>query len=218
MKIRSLPLYRRYPENALNFPLSLVFLVCLLSGCISTRATKIYQNSETGISLEKSGNWNAIFDSRSGAIYLITKKGIWQNGTARVEIFAGSCPDDSIKGSNSQQTPPQILRQDIKRLGTLYNLEEVNIIQEPKKVTVEGKDYEFTQAIVSVPTMSMPANSNRIQVGEPDPSKSQIIELFVISNSEDTILAFIYKGNNEGLNAQAESIIKSIKRKCPTPT
>jgi hypothetical protein len=189
-----------------------LLIVYLISGCTPAESKQLYENSENGISLEKPENWDLAFNKRNGFIVLEAENGILDKASARIEIFAGTCPPNSANADTSQNSPHEILERDIHRIGILYDLNSVTVVQEP--IRVETKDYEVTKAVIAIPTMSMLGDSARNQVGDPGPDVLQTIDLFVITDSNNTIMAYIYKGNSNVLNTEAQEIVDSIQRNC----
>lgn len=120
------------PRNTL-FILFLIFIT--LSSCKGGSGVQVYRNSETGIRINKPDNWKVSFNERNGLIAITAKEGFWKHDSARIEIFAGTCPI-SPATSDSFSTPlNELLQQDIERIGKLYNQESVSIQQEPIKIS-----------------------------------------------------------------------------------
>lgn len=173
---------------------------------------RVYKNSETGTRINKPDNWKVSFNERNGLIVITAKEGFWKHDSARIEIFAGTCPI-SPATSDSFSTPlNELLQQDIERIGKLYNQESVSILQEPIKI--DNAVYEVEKAIISIPTMSMFDDSARIQVGDPKPDKAQTIVLYAFRDSKRSVLAYMYTGNSETLNIQAKDIVESVRWAC----
>lgn len=141
----------------LGFLLALLSVTYLMSGCSSATSKELYENSEFGISLEKPGNWRLEFYERSGSIVLESERGFLNKDSARIEIYGYACVPTLF------HNPNEALESNIERIRTLYNLDSVTIVQEPS--TVETGDNEITKAIITIPTMSLPEDSAKNQVG-----------------------------------------------------
>jgi hypothetical protein len=196
----------------LNFLITLLLVAYLISGCNSTSSKQFYENSESGISLAKPKNWDLGYSERNGMIVLVAENGIWDKDSARIEIQGPAC----LPKTSSFNSPKEELEWNIYRIGMLYYLDSVTIIQEPTKV--KTGDYEVTKAVIAIPTMSMLDDSARNQVGDPGPDIFQAIDMFAITGGDNTIMAYVYKGNSEALNAEAQEIVDSIQLTCsPEP-
>jgi hypothetical protein len=64
--------------------------------------------------------------------------------------------------------------------------------------------------------MSLPEDSVENQVGDRGPDIFQTIEMFAISDRDKFILVYLYEGNSEEINAEAEEIITGIQLICST--
>jgi len=197
--------------HQLNFLITMLLVIHLASGCSSTSSKRLYENPESGISLEKPGNWDLAFYERSGTIVLEPENGIANQGSARIEIYGNACVDTTFN------TPEEYIEANIDRIRILYDLDSVTIVQEP--IQVEIGDYKVTKAIITIPTMSLPEDSVENQVGDRGPNISQTVEMFAIGNGDrNSIMVQLYKGNSEELNAEAEEIVDSIQLNCsPEP-
>jgi hypothetical protein len=169
---------------------------------------ELYTNPKTDISLEKPDNWNLEYIERNGMIVLETKN--WNRGkvSARVEIQGPACTLDSGGFNNSKEE----IEWNIDRIRILYGLNSVAMVQKPSNTEIG--EYEVTKAVIVIPTMSMLNDLNRNQVGDSDPNISQTIALSAITYNDNTLMAYIYKGNDEVLNAQAQEIVDSIRITC----
>lgn len=197
-------LYRRLSEVVQIF----LFLVAsLVSGCGPVSSEQLYLVSEAGISIEKPMNWRVGYFERSGLTVVESKKNLWQNASARIEIYGNACQPSSWA---NQPTNP--LEFNIERIRNLYNLESVKVIQESTRV--ETVDYEVTKAVIAIPSEAMAGDMSRLLVGDPDPDTQQMIHLFVISDQLHSIMAYLYEGENEDLNAKAQDIIESVQFIC----
>ena len=185
-----------------------LLLVVLISSCIPTWSQQQYENPKSGIKLTMPRNWDVMFYERSGVIALETKRRIGNNDSAYIEIHGNACIATPSWFKNSHEE----IRLNIERIRILYDLDSVTIIQEPTKIETDGK--EVMKAVITVPTMSLPENTARNQFGYQDPNLFQTIELFAIGDKGHFIMAYIYKGSSNELNAQAEKIIASIRLIC----
>lgn len=88
--------------------------------------------------------------------------------------------------------------------GMRFNLDSVTVIQEP--TIIESKEYEIATA-----TILIPEDSAGIQVGDQEPDMVQTVELLVIRCPNNFAMIYIYKGNSEQLNAEAEAIVDQLK-------
>ncbi len=182
--------------------LSVTFLV---SGCSSTTSKEIYENSEFGISLEKPSNWSLQSDERSRSIVLEAETGIWNKDSILIVI-------QGIAVSPLPYDSKQELEANIDRLRMVYNLDSVTVIQE--SAIVEDEVYEMATATILIPTMSIPEDSTANQVGVQDPDMFQTVDMRTIRCPDNFALIYIYKGNSEQLNAEAEAIVDSIQLTC----
>lgn len=193
--------------HQLNFLITMLLAIHLASGCSSTSSKQLYENPESGIRLERPGNWDLAFYERSGTIVLEPENGIANKGSARIEIHGSAC------GHPFFITPEEDIEANIDRIRILYNLSSVTIVQEPIKV--ETGDYEVTKAIITIPTMSLPEDSVENQVGGRGPNVFQPIDMFEIRDRDNNfIMVYVYKGNSDELNAEADEIVDSIQLTC----
>jgi len=194
--------------NPLNSPITLLLMVYLISGCNPTTSKQLYENPISGISLEKPDNWDLAYYERSGRIVLEAETGFWHKDSAHIEIQGSACLSHPVTTNSSYQR----LEHDIERIRDLYRLDTITIVQQP--TIVESGENEVTKAVVSIPTMSLPEDSVANQVGDRGPDLYQTIDIFAIRGINTFLMAYIYKGKNEILNAQAQEIIDSIQRTC----
>lgn len=191
----------------LGFLFALLSVIYTVSGCSSTTSQELYENSEFGISLEKPDNWRLEFYKRSGSIVLETENGVWHKDSARIEIYGYACVPTLFHNLD------EALESNIERIRTLYNLDSVTIVQEP--IQGETGDNEVTKAIITIPTMSLPEDSAKNQVGDRRPDTFQTIEMFAIRDRNNhSIMVYVYQGNSEELNAEAVAIVDSIQLTC----
>jgi len=194
----------------LHFQIALFLLLCMAAGCSSTRPKQLYENSESGISLEKPENWDVAYYERSGVIVLEAEEGSGNKDSARIEIHGSACIPTPAWFDGSQKE----IESNIERISTLHNLDSVTIIQEPTEVELEH--HGAIKAIIAIPTMSLPEDSVENQVGDRGPDIFQTIEMFAISDRDKFILVYLYEGNSEEINAEAEEIITGIQLICST--
>jgi hypothetical protein len=196
----------------LNFLIIMLLVAHLASGCVSPPSMQLYENPESGISLEKPENWDLAFYERSGVIVLEAENGSGNKDSARIEIHGSAC----VPAPTWFNGPDEEIEANIDRIRDLYYLgSALTIVQEP--VRVETGDYEVTKAIIMIPTMSLSEDDVINQVGARGPDIFQIIEMFAIINSNNNfIMVYVYKGNSEELNAEAQEIVDSIQLTCLT--
>ena len=193
----------------LSWPIIMFLVAHLASGCVSPPPKQLDETSKFGISLEKPKNWSLETNERNGSIVLEVKNEGVNTDSARIEIVGNACvPTPSwFKGLDEE------IELNIDRIGNLYNLDSVTRLQEP--IVVETGNYEVAKAIIAIPTISMLGDPVRNKVGGQDPNVLQTIELFAIKNSNTNfVMAYIYKGNSEEFNAEAEKIVDSIQLTC----
>ncbi|HIE56493.1 MAG TPA: hypothetical protein EYP90_15215 [Chromatiaceae bacterium] len=191
----------------LGFLFAMLSVIYLVSGCSPTSSKQLYENSEFGISLEKPENWSVEFYERNRSIVLESETGIWNKDSVLIAI-------KGIAISPLPYVSEQELEVNIDRIRTLYNLDSVTIIQEP--TIIESEKYEMATATILIPTMSIPEDSTGNQVGMQAPDIFQTVELRAIRCPNNFAMVYIYKGNSEQLNAEAESIVDSIELTCST--
>ena len=187
-------------------------VVNLISGCAQVNTKQFYENKEFGIKLEKPENWDATLDERSGTLVINTKTEILSTDSARMELHGGSCPPDPSNSQKNPDTSLVILDHEINRIGKLYKQDLISIVQKP--INIENKGTDISKATITIPTIAMQDDLNRIQVGRPESDRFQTIDLFVIRDDKFTFIAEVYKGNNDVLNTQAQEIINSIVGYC----
>jgi hypothetical protein len=145
--------------------------------------------------------------SRSGTIVLESGNENKQDGSARVEIGGSACFDQL------PSTPEEQMKLHIDSVRVLYNLPSLTVVQEPTQIEIGG--YRTINAIIKVPTMALSKDAVENQVGVQSPEIFQTIVMFVMEdNNHNVAMAFIYKGSNEVLNAQAQEIVDSIRITC----
>lgn len=156
----------------------LLSFILMVSGCSSTASKEIYRNSEFGISLEKPGKWSIEFYERSGSIVLEAEHGVWNKDSARIEIYGYACVPTWFQFTDEE------IESNIERIRTLHNLDSITIIQEPTKSEIG--DNEISKAIITIPTLSLPEDSAKNQVGDWSPGIIQMIEIFAIRDRKIT--------------------------------
>lgn len=184
----------------------LLLLISLyLSGCATKPSWQLYENPELGIKLEKPDSWDVTYFERDGTIVLNGKDK--NNNSVHVEIRGNSCSLISDFGS-----PSEIIVSESRRIRILYGLDTLTLIQSPAKI--ENEKNEVTKAVIEVPTMAIPEDSPANQIGRQETNLFQTIEIFVIKNNDCFANAYIYKGNDEELNMDAETVVASIELSC----
>lgn len=193
----------------LGFLFAMLSVIYVISGCGPTSSKQSFEDFglSGGLSLEKPSNWQAEFDDRTETIVLKAEKGILRKDSVLVVIQPFTTLPTSSLLSEQVETG-------IDRIGTRYNLDSVTVIQEP--TIIEREEYEMVTATILIPTMSIPENSTANQVGVQEPDIFQTVELRVIRCPNNFAMVYIYKGNSEQLNAEAEDIVDSIDLTCST--
>ncbi|HKZ55599.1 MAG TPA: hypothetical protein VJ123_08985 [Anaerolineales bacterium] len=200
---------REASRYRLKLLITLLLIAYSVSACSSRSSKQLYENPHTGVSLEKPGNWDLAYFERSGTIVLEAESGIRNRGSARIEVIGGACHDTMFA------TPEEDIEAEIGRVRILYDLDSVTVVQEPTRVETGG--YEVTRAIIAIPTLSLPEDAVENEVGVRGPDVFQTIELLAIRDSNrNFIMAYVYRGNNDELNAEAEEIVGSIRTFCST--
>jgi hypothetical protein len=194
--------------HKLYFPIILLWLVYIATGCNATSSKQPYRNTEVGISLDKPENWELAYIERNGMIVLATESGIWNKDSVRIEIHGPAC----LSVPTNFKSPDEEVEWNIDRIRKLYNLDSVTVVQEPIKV--KTGDYEVTKSIIMIPSMALPEDSSRNQVGDRGPDIFQTIDIVALTDGDNTLMTYIYEGNSDALNAQAQEIIDSIQIIC----
>lgn len=185
-----------------------LFLMQIALGCSLTTSKRLYENPEFGISLEKPANWSVQFHERNGSVILEGERGLWNEVSARIEIYGYACVPPP------PEHPEDALRANIQRIGILYGLDEVKVTQDP--TIIEATGVIARKAVIAIPTMSMPEDSQRNQMQGRAPNVSQTIELYMIEDANNhSIRVEFYPGESKELNSQAEEIVSSIRLTCP---
>ncbi|MEZ4713491.1 MAG: hypothetical protein R3A44_40260 [Caldilineaceae bacterium] len=185
---------------------AMFLLVVLLAGCTPEPSIQHYENAEFGVVLEKPRNWTIKYHERNRSLEINFDGGISNRGKALI-IIRG------IALAPSSYMPIQELELTIANIGDLFNVQTVTINQEP--VVIEKGGHEVGIAKISVPTMSIPESSTANQMGIRDPNVFQQIELLTMQCPNNFAMAYLYLGNNEQINAEAEAIVNSIELSCP---
>jgi len=198
---------REASRYRLKLLITLLLIAYSVSACSSRSSKQLYENPVSGVSLEKPGNWDLAFYERSATIVLEPKDGIMNQGSARVEVIGGACHDTMFA------TPEEDMEAEIDRIRILYDLDFVTVVQHPTRA--ETGAYEVTKATIAIPTMSLPEDSVVNKVGDRGPDIFQTIEITAIRDrNRSFILAYVYRGNSDELNAEAEEIVGSIQAVC----
>lgn len=195
--------------SKLYFPIALLLLI-YITGCNTVSPKQLYENVEAGISIEKPEGWELTYVERNGMIVLATETGIWNKRSVRIEIQGPACPSISTNFNN----PHEEVEWNIERIRKLYNLDSVTVVQKPLKA--KTGDYEVAKSVIMIPSMALPEDSSRNQVGDRGPDIFQTIDIFAITDGDNTVMAYIYEGNSDKLNVQAQEIIDSIQIICST--
>jgi len=176
----------------------------ILVGCQSKAATSVYNNSLMHINLMKPDNWNATFYERSGRIVVEGKSGFLKKSSARIEIYGG--PECHPFGS---QDPIKYVETDIERIGNLYSVDSVTIIESPTQI--KSVNREVTRAVIGLPISALSDDKAINQFSKRDSETIQTIDLrLILDDTGCFAIVYLYKGNDQPLNAQAEAIINSL--------
>jgi hypothetical protein len=202
-------IYQKSHWHQWLFQITLLWMISLLAGCASTQP---YENPKNGIKLQKPNNWSLKFTERNGTLTLKAETGFLDKNSAHIEIFTHGCPSEG--DYMTSDTSSKILEDDIHRIGELYGLNSVETVQEPTSIETKHKDYQITKTVIKIPTTSMLDDLERIEVGKPGPGKFQTIDIFLITNFNNTVKAYIYKGNSDELDSSAQEIVDSIQVDC----
>lgn len=191
--------------NRVAIVIAILLIDSIVSGCSSTIAIdQHYQNPEFGISLVKPENWEIKYHERNRSIE-IEKMGLLRDRSAYIAIRG-------IMVTNQPSSAEQELASSIDRIQTRYNLDSVTIIQEP--VISKKQEHETGYVMISIPTHSIPKDSNANRIGTQSLGSFQQIELYVTICPENFAMVYLYSSNNEESNSEAEAIIDSIELVC----
>ena len=204
-----------FPHANMNhfFQLKRVFQVLVLglfvlSGCQKPSTSERYENNEIGISLEKPGNWSISFNDRNGILLLYTGDSRHGKDSARIEFFSPACPSSLA----AYDDPYEAIATNVERIKRLYNLQSIDIIQGTS--IVKKGNIEIVKAAIVVPTMALVDDPNRNQTGVQKPNIFQNIEIYALTKNNDILMAFVYQGNNEAINSQAQDIVVNTEITC----
>jgi hypothetical protein len=202
------PFNRQIHWHILVILMMAISIVCTFSRCTSTSSPQTYEDSQLGLSLEYPKNWNLQTSERLDNLIVLQSTGEpFAKDSARIELLV-SPPNSS--SFNLEEG----LENRIKTKARLYDLESVTIIQLPTRV--ENQDYEIAVATIAIPTMSIPENSHRNQMGLRDLNTIQMVDMYVIRNNDNRYVEInIYRSESEELNTQAEAIVNSIRFVAP---
>lgn len=193
---------RIFPGWVQNFPMILLLFFCFLSGCSSTPSKQLYTHPKIDISLEKPADWNLEYIERSGRIVLKAKNETGEKSSTRVEISGSACV---FRGFSN---PREEVEADIDRLRGLYHLSSVTFIQNLSEARIG--DYLVTKAVIGIPVNDWNGKGSGTSASD----ELQPIAVFAITRTRDTVMAYIYLGQDERLNAQAQEIVDSIRITC----
>lgn len=169
----------------------------ILSSCDSKPSEIVYSHGETTIKIELPKGWTAQYIERNGTI-LISPKG--KNDTL-IEIHFSGCekPEDDSK---------TLVEHEIHRIENLYNLDPINIIQEP--ITEYTKN-EITFALVETPKFEHHNDGSISEISE----EFQMLQImYILGDDFGYQLVLIYHGEDEKINSEAIEIGKSIHKTC----
>jgi hypothetical protein len=180
-----------------------------LPGCNSTPSTQSYVNhSLGGVHVDYPSNWELKTSERlQNFIVLESKRGLWQRNSARIEIVWGGFPTTFTRTSGEAM---EAMTKDIDRIRPFYEPHIITIDEPPN--TIEQEGVEITRAVISIPTIAIPKDSQKNQMGRRDPDLLQTVEIYHLANKDlgRYVAVYVYKGNSEELNNQADGIVSSI--------
>ena len=180
------------------------FGLIALVGCPPKMNVSAYTNSLMHINLMKPNTWDAAFYERSGRVVLEGKSGFIKKSSARIEIYGG--PECHPFGS---QDTINYVEMDIERIGTLYSIDPIILIQEP--VLIKTANREVIRAVIGLPIADLPQDTEINQFSNSDSETIQTIDLrLILDDTGCFAIAYLYKGGDRILNAQAEAIIDSL--------
>ncbi len=195
-------------RSHLGIIVAMFSFLTIISGCVSSSSKELYENPEFGITLVKPGNWRLEFYERSGLIALERESGFRDKESARIEIDGFACP------ATLDYDHVRAIEDNIDRLGILYDLDSIEVVHEPR--FVDAHDYRIVTTTIKIPTESLPENSSRNQVRQNGPNTFQLVDMHAVSDdSDNSIMVYIYRGNSDEINAEAEDIVGSIRIICP---
>jgi hydrogenase maturation factor len=185
-------------------------VVHTISGCDTSSVERVYEDPEFGIRLEIPRNWSLKSYKRNGSIVLESGNGLFEKDSARVEIYGIAC---AASLDASLVDWEEVLEANIKRIGDLYGPDPITILQPLNKV--DSENYEIYTTKIQIPTISIPKDSPRNQVGVRDSNTLQTVELYLIRDeSNNGIWVEVYTGNSVQLNDEAEEIVNSVELIC----
>lgn len=199
-------------EHSLVSRISTLLVIFLLAGCGPTSRQIEYQNKETGIWFEMPGNWTAEYYDRNAMVYVSGRRATVPDAVAYITISAGHCSNQLDSVDTELEALTVMVKNDIERMGRLYGLETVEILEEPTRV--EGKYSEGIRAVVQIPTAAMGEDPKEVPAGNPASVAFQIIEVYAINYNQNILWIHFYPGSDERLNDQAREIIRSMRRVC----
>ena len=195
------------------FGLLIVLLAALFFVGYKFSSDTHYENTQTGLTLEKPWNWDLTYYERNGVTYLTAENRIFDKGLTHIQIHGYGCRSTHDELAN----PIEEIEQDIQRIQTLYGLQSVNVIQGPFSAKVGIN--EVTKAIIDIPKMAMEDDPTTRRVETNGPNLIQAIHIIHIKNLEQNpVKVYIYPGESIELNNQAQKIVDNIKLSCPEPT
>jgi hypothetical protein len=189
--------------------LLVLLLSSLLASCTSSKLD-IYENQESGIWLEKPGNWDISYNERNGMTSLRAEQGIWNKDAASILIFGFPCQRDD-EGIRDMEVE---FESAISRLRTVYSLDSITIIQNPFMYQVG--EYEYYRASIEIPSSAFKDTSDEKAIEEKDQDSFRTVDLFRVYDEDGaSIYIEVYEGESVELNTQAYAIVESIQLFCP---
>lgn len=186
--------------------LLLISFVCLLSGCGSP-SLEYYENQAWNFRLEYPKNWELNDNNRvANDFALQATKGLFRKSSARIHLY--------VELPFSRE-PPVELEADMENYITIVRkrthiIKSLEVIQISDVIDIGS--HKMIWATVSVPTLDIVEDASINQMGQRKENVSQVIDIYILRNSEgQNIVAEVYKGDDEDLNAQAAEIVRSIR-------
>lgn len=193
----------------LTFFVALLSIIQMVSGCSSMTSEQSYEDfgSSGGLRLEKPRNWHAEFDERTETIVLKAERGILRKDSIRIVIQPfTTLPESSLLSEHLEAA--------IELTGVRENSDSVTVVQEP--TIVEDEAHSMATATILIPTMSIPKDSTEDQVGVQALDRFQTVTMRAIRCPGNFAVIYVYEGNSDQLNAEAEAIVESIQLTCTT--
>ncbi len=177
----------------------------LLLGCGSTSLIN-YESPEWNWGVEYPSNWELNDDNRvANDFSLQATKKLRKGSSARIQLIV-EMPFQEGSTSELEADMEKYLKIVSERTHQIKSLQTIQISD-----VIDNGDHKMIWATVSVPTIDIVEGSSVNQMGERDENISQIIDIYILRNSqEQSIIVEVYKGADDELNSEADEIVKSI--------